>query len=113
MAQSRFALCFFPKVLWFHCGSTVVCSFWKLGHRPAHVDLFGQQSSNTHSQSQDLCSYTTHAQSHLMLRTRMAAKRKCSGTIKKCLAVEVLMLQSNWTLIFVSGTNCESGFNRV
>ena len=28
------------------------------------------------------CSVTTHAQSDLMLRTRMAAKRKCSGTNK-------------------------------
>ena len=28
------------------------------------------------------CSVTAHAQSHLMLRPRMAAKRKCSGTNK-------------------------------
>ena len=43
----------------------------------------------------------------------MAAKRKCSGTIKKMpslLSSRGANVESNWTLILVS---CESGFNRV
>ena len=42
-------------------------------------------STVTHIVHHKTCSVTTHAQSHLMLRPRMAAKRKCSVTNKKCL----------------------------
>ena len=78
----------------------------KLGPQAiACVDLFTELSSNkfcstvTHIVHHKTCSVTTYAQSHLMLRPRMAAKRKCSGTNKKSLsllvvvAVAVLMLQ--------------------
>ena len=80
-------------VLWFCCG---VQFLGKLASSCRHV--FTQLSSNKfcstethHSPPQDLLSYNTYLCSvspHVQAKNgqpRMAAKRKCSGTNKKCL----------------------------
>ena len=92
----------FPRVctVVFSYSTVVLVCLQFLG--PAHVDLFTQLSNNkfcsivTHIHHHKTCSVTTHAQSHLMLRTRMAAKRKWTEKMPSLLvvvAVAVLMLQ--------------------
>ena len=92
----------FPRVctVVFSYSTVVLLCLQFLG--PAHVDLFTQLSSNkffstlTHIHHHKTCSVTAHAQSHLMLRTRMAAKRKWTKKMPSLLvvvAVAVLMLQ--------------------
>ena len=89
----------FPKVLWFCCGVQFLGK--PAGPQATSLNLFTQLSSNKfcstviHISHHKTCSVTTHAQSHLMLRPRMAAKRKCCGTnsLLVVVAVAVLMLQ--------------------
>ena len=107
-----------------YCGSVVVCSFWvSQDHRPAHVDLFTQLSSNNFSSTvkrvhHKTCSVTTHAQCHLMLRLRIAAKRKCSGTNKNAFFASCSSSSSAHVAVelhsfFALGRHRESGFEKV
>ena len=103
-----------------YCGSVVVCSLWiSQDHRPAHVDLFTQLSSNNFCSTVTIVHHKTCSVTcHLMLRPRIAAKRKCSGTNKNAFFASCSSSSSAHVAVelhsfFASGRHRESGFEKV
>ena len=112
----------FPRVctVVFSYSTVVLVCLQFLG--PAHVDLFTQLSNNkfcsivTHIHHHKTCSITTHAQSHLMLRTRMAAKRKCTeknAFFASCSSSSSAHVAVELDSIFASAKHRETGFEKV
>ena len=115
---------FFPKVLWFCCGVQFLGDL-RYKHRPAHVDLITQLSSN------NLCSTVTHIVHHktcaVIQHISMLSLTSCSsqewqlresvvGLIKKknaFFASSIAHVAVELVSIFASGKHRESGFTRA